>query len=98
MPKTYLIHGKEVELYSIGELAEMLDRERQTIRKWERAGIIPAATFRTKSGRRLYTKEQVEAIVKAVEEFDVRQGVAIPQEFVQRVHEEFKKAEKKYVQ
>lgn len=89
MPKTYMIRGEETVLYTIGELADQLDRQRQTIRKWEREGIIPAATFRSKSGRRLYTQAQVDAIVNTVDKFDLKQGMAIPAEFKREVHENF---------
>lgn len=92
MPKIYIINNKEVELYTIGELAVQLDRQRQTIRKWERDGIIPAATFRSKSGRRLYTKKQIDAIVRTVNKFGLKQGMAISQEFKEAVREEFEKA------
>lgn len=92
MPKTYIINGVETELFTIGELADQLDRQRQTIRKWEREGIIPAATFRSKSGRRLYTRKQINAIVDTVNAFELKQGMAIPQEFKDKVKEAFAKA------
>jgi len=92
MPKTYIINGVETELFTIGELADQLDRQRQTIRKWEREGIIPAATFRSKSGRRLYTRKQINAIVDTVNAFELKQGMAIPQEFKDKVKEAFVKA------
>lgn len=98
MGKTYIINGKEVELFTIGELADRLDRQRQTIRKWEREGIIPAATFRSKAGRRLYTSEQINAIIKVVEKYDLKQGMAIPPEFKREVKEEFDKATKKFLE
>jgi MerR family regulatory protein len=92
MPKTYVINGRETELFTIGELAEQLDRQRQTIRKWEREGIIPAATFRSKAGRRLYTRPQITAIVDTVNNFELKQGMAIPNEFKVAVKEAFDKA------
>lgn len=92
MPKTYTIQGKDVDLFTIGELADQLDRQRQTIRKWEKQGIIPAATFRSKSGRRLYTTKQIDAIVNTVNQFELKQGMAIPEEFKVKVKEAFAKA------
>lgn len=92
MPKTYNIQGKDVDLFTIGELADQLDRQRQTIRKWEKQGIIPAATFRSKSGRRLYTARQIEAIVNTVNQYELKQGMAIPEEFKTKVKEAFSKA------
>lgn len=69
--KTYTIAGKEVELFSISQLAEALNRKPVAIRKWEHEGVIPKATF-VKPGkdgdprgrRRLYSREQVEAVVR----------------------------------
>jgi hypothetical protein len=48
--------------YTVGTLAEALNRKSGTIRKWETDGIIPIATFILPSDdkrgqRRLYTKE-----------------------------------------
>lgn len=69
--KMYPIRGQQVELLSISDLAEALNRRPVTIRKWERTGVIPKATF-VKGGkngdvrgkRRLYSKPQVEALVR----------------------------------
>lgn len=74
--KQYTIGGKPVELYTIGQVAEVLNRKPVTIRKWEREGVIPSATF-VKPGangdvrgrRRLYSRAQVEALLRiAMEE------------------------------
>jgi hypothetical protein len=73
--KTFTIAGKEVELFSISELAEVLNRKPVTLRKWEQKGIIPKATF-VKPGanqdprgrRRLYSREQVLALVRLADE------------------------------
>jgi hypothetical protein len=73
--KTFTIAGKEVELFSISELAEALNRKPVTLRKWEQKGIIPKATF-VKPGanqdprgrRRLYSREQVLALVRLADE------------------------------
>lgn len=87
--KTYIVSGKELELYSIGALCERLEREGQTIKKWEKSGIIPPAQFRSKTGRRLYTKAQIEAIVDTVERFNIRQGSLIPDDFKDAVYKAF---------
>jgi len=67
-PKRFKIAGVEQEFFGIGALAEALEREPVTIRKWERDGVIPRATFRLPSAdprgaRRLYSRAQVEGIV-----------------------------------
>lgn len=69
--KMYPVGGREVELLTISQLAEALNRSPVTIRKWERKGVIPKAMF-VKPGknndprgrRRLYSKPQVEAMVR----------------------------------
>jgi hypothetical protein len=73
-PRKYVTNGVEREFFTIGHLAAALGRRPVTIRLWEREGIIPKATYQinseSKNGRRrLYTREQVEGLVKlAVEE------------------------------
>lgn len=67
-PVVKLVKGKEVEFYTIGALCSALGRPAVTIRLWIRQGHLPAATFRMPDrngikGRRLYTREQVEAII-----------------------------------
>lgn len=72
--RTAVIGGREVELYRIGEVAEILNRTPVTLRKWERKGLIPKATFVLPSSdprgkRRLYSRAQVEALYRvALEE------------------------------
>jgi hypothetical protein len=73
--KKFTISGVERELFSIGQVADVLNRSPVTLRKWEARGIIPRATF-VKSGankdvrgrRRLYSREQVEALVRIAQE------------------------------
>jgi hypothetical protein len=72
-PKVYTVRGKDVEFFSIGQLALALNRRPVTIRKWESEGIIPRSTFTAPSDdprgkRRLYTRKQVEGIVKIARE------------------------------
>lgn len=72
-PKIYLVNGKEEKFYTIGTLASALNRKQVTVRKWESEGVIPKAQFIAPSDtpngtRRLYTREQVEGIIKIAEE------------------------------
>lgn len=67
------VKGVPTKLYSIAVLAEMLDRKPPAIRKWERLGYIPETRWRspgrTQNGqRRLYSREQIEGIVKIAQE------------------------------
>lgn len=90
--KQYIINGKKVELFTIGALASELGRENQTIRLWEKQGKIPEATYRTETGQRLYSKGQIEAITQTVKKYNLKQGVKIPDEFVDDVFYRFKRA------
>lgn len=81
--KVYRIGGKDIELFTIGELARALARRPVTLRMWEREGWIPKATYRTPTprgsqipdrpakGRRLYSREQVEFLARAVASFSL---------------------------
>lgn len=51
------IKGKQVEVFRIGKVGEMIGRDEQTIRSWERKGYIPKPIV--KSTHRFYTMNQV---------------------------------------
>lgn len=87
-----VLNGEKVTMYSIGEIARRLGRDPQTIRKWERDGVIPVAMFRDVKNRRMYTQEQIEAIVKIAKE----EGILVCNDFsetkfTERVYKEFEK-------
>lgn len=72
-PQVKKLGDRYVEFFGIGDLGKALRRDAVTIRKWEAKGIIPKATFvisgKTANGnRRLYTREQVEVMVRIAEE------------------------------
>jgi hypothetical protein len=69
------VAGVETEFYTLGNLAQALGRQPVTIRKWEREGIIPKSTYQSpgrdddpRGRRRLYTREQIEGIVRIAHE------------------------------
>lgn len=96
--KKVKINGEVVELYYINELAYALGRTPQTIRKWEIAGVIPKTPFKDAHGRRLYTKEHIEAIVKIAEECGIKQGYSIANtSFSSKVHRVFTEINNKYL-
>lgn len=73
--KKFSIGGKDIELLTISQLAEALGRKPVTIRKWEAEKVIPKATYKkpgankdVRGSRRLYSKEQVEALVRIAAE------------------------------
>lgn len=53
------------KLYKIKDLALRLDRSILTIKRWERQGLIPKAR-KDSRGWRVYTEEEVQAILKTV--------------------------------
>lgn len=70
--------GKETEVFTIGALAQALEKTIVTIRLWERKGYIPRAPYRLRAktvkgqktgGNRVYTRTLIES---AIEEFSKR--------------------------
>lgn len=72
-PRIFTVRGKDVEFFTIGQVAMALNRTPSAIRKWEDNGIIPTAQYYTPSEdvrgkRRLWTKAQAEGMVRIAEE------------------------------
>lgn len=66
--REYQTPGGKVTLYNVGDLAVNLNRSPATVRRWERDGVLPKATY-SKRGkdnkhgrRRLYSKEQISGL------------------------------------
>ena len=92
--KYYDIKGLgRIKLFPISKISQALTdidcpRDTQTIRKWEKNGVMPATLFRM-GKKRLYTQEQVDCVVKIVTECQIRQGRNISDtDFVKRIWEE----------
>jgi hypothetical protein len=77
-PTMKTLQGKETEIFTIGALAQALEKQIVTIRLWEKNGYIPVAPYRLRSktlngskvsGNRVYTRELIEI---AIEEFENR--------------------------
>jgi hypothetical protein len=72
--KKILPNGREIEMFTIGALADALGRPVITIRDWIKKGYIPASPYRLPSkkdirgeerqGRRLYSRAMVEALIE----------------------------------
>lgn len=68
------VKGLDAELFTIGALATALNRKPVTIRKWETNGWLPKARYMLRKGssiqgqRRLYTREQIEGLVRIARE------------------------------
>lgn len=95
--KFTLPNGETIELFYIGTLAHALGRTSACIRKWEIGGILPDPMFRDTKGRRLYSEEQIDAIVSCAERANVRQGHGISNSsFPKWVRIEWEKIKEKY--
>lgn len=74
-PRKGVVNGVETSFYTVGQLAQALGRQAGTVRKWEREGVIPKSTYQSpgrdgdvRGRRRLYTRDQVEGIVRIAQE------------------------------
>jgi hypothetical protein len=77
--ETYKIGEHEVRLYQIKFITNKLGWTPMAIRQKEKRGVIPPANFRSPSGNRLYTIEEMallEYIFKEI--WPYRQGVKTP--------------------
>ena len=92
----------KIRLYPISKLSQELTdagvpRDTQTIRKWEDKGIIPRPLFRV-GQKRLYTKDQIDTIVKVAVQCNLRQGASIADtDFIDLVWKELEKVNAKYI-
>lgn len=94
-PRVYETPDGPTEFFTLGQLARALGRESVTIRKWEREGVIPKAQYQVpgrnddpRGRRRLYTRKQVEGIVRIAEEEGLFANTRKPfaeTQFVERV-------------
>ena len=90
----YVVDGREVEFYMIGQLAAALGRKPGTLRKWEAEGILPPSGYLKPSHdprgiRRLYTKQQVLGIIQVAKDTGVMYSHGTLAEFGSRVKELF---------
>ena len=92
-----LPNGDKIELFYIGALASALGRSTNAIRKWEISGVIPDPCFKDELGRRLYSQEQIDAIVRCAERAKIKQGLSIANtSFSTWVHKELAILRDKY--
>ncbi len=73
------VNGLEVpvRMYTTGQLAKRLGRKTQTMRVWERKGILPEALYRSATRDRLYTAFQVAGILVAYDEAEQSHGTSL---------------------
>jgi hypothetical protein len=79
--KVFRVNGEDREFYTVGEVARALQRKPITVRMWEHKGWIPKANYRTPppqgeqlpgkeaKGRRLYSREQLDFLLDALDRF-----------------------------
>jgi len=93
-PRHYYMKGVKVEFFTIGQVARALNRSPRSIRAWERDEIIPPARFRAPSpkrskikeaGDRLWTRAQVEVMIRAAQEEGMIDGGAPTRAFTAKV-------------
>lgn len=93
-----LPNGKEIRLVTVFTLGVAINRDRQTIKRWEKQGILPKAPFSTKRGKmnvRLYPEYFVTALQKIVRELGLARGVALDKIISKaKIYEEIEKAKK----
>lgn len=75
-PLYYLVNGEKREFFIIGHLAKALGYSVQSIRAWEDKGLLPRSPFRSPrtrkpvaggrsdKGKRLWTRQQIEGILR----------------------------------
>lgn len=96
--KLVVVKGETIKMFYIGSLAQAVGRTPTCVRAWEIAGRIPKTVFKDKNGRRLYTKEHINATVRIATQEKIFQGARFCRtHFVERLAKEFEKINKKYI-
>jgi len=84
---THTFKGKEIKLFPVSAFADMINRDRQTIKRWEREGMIPKAPFTKKHGDknvRLYPEYFIKAVKTVVRLMKIRKGATFDKIIVKR--------------
>jgi len=75
-PVHYLVGGERQEFFTISHLSKALEYSQQSIRAWEAQGLLARTPFRSprtkgmvaagrsNKGKRLWTREQIEGIIR----------------------------------
>lgn len=99
---TVMPNGKELDLFTIGALAEALGRPVITIKLWMKEGHLPTSPYRLptkvdkngneRQGRRLYSKSMIESAIAIFTKFGVLHVKRIDWDKYRKVTEEIAKA------
>ena len=96
--KHVLPNGKEIKLVTIYTLALAVSKDRQTLKRWERLGILPKAPFSTSRGKiqiRLYPEYYVMAVKKIIEVLGIDRGIPLDKIISKaKIYSEIDKAKK----
>lgn len=93
-PRRYFVNGVKQEFFTVGQVALALQRTSRTIRWWEGKEVIPPATFRAaapkrskvkEAGDRLWTRAQVEVMIRVAQEEGVLAGKAPTPAFTRKL-------------
>jgi len=84
-----VLFGKhEIKLYSIGWMAYAFRRHPETVKAWERSGILPDPLLKTGGKWRYYTANEIEAYALIFQSFGVGSGNRIDkQKFAMAFHD-----------
>jgi hypothetical protein len=79
-PVYYVVKGERKEFFTIRHLAAALDYSQQSIRAWENSNLLPRSGFRSPKprkptiggrntkGKRLWTRQQIEGLLRVAAE------------------------------
>jgi len=99
--KHRLPNGKEIKLVTIFTLALAVSKDRQTLKRWERMGILPKAPFSISRGKtqiRLYPEYYVIALQKIIKELGIDRGVPLDKIISKaKIYSEIEKLKKEYL-
>lgn len=82
-PVYYLVKGEKIEFFVISHLSKALGYSAKSIRLWETKGLLPQSPYRapkskapmaagrSSKGRRLWTREQIEGILRLARRHNV---------------------------
>lgn len=59
-----------MKTYTIGQFAKLVEKSVNTLQRWDRTNVLKA--FRTITGRRYYTEEQIELVLKPQNKVETR--------------------------
>lgn len=88
-PKYLLFKGQTIEFFTRSALATALNRNVGTIRSWELKGVLCHPPIQNHRGHWLYTRSQIEDIVRLAQEegvFDPRFRNAFSDRFIKEAH------------